>query len=325
MLRIGLSGGIGSGKSTVARACAERGATIVDADAIARGVLAPGGPGLDAVLAAFGEEVAAPDGSLDRAALAARVFADAGELARLEAITHPLIWAEAARQFAAAPADGIVVHDMPLLVEKRMSAEYHLVVIVLTDAETRVRRLVAHRGLTEDDARARIRAQASDADRRAAADVLLTNNGPPAELTDAVARLWAKRIEPYAANLTARRPAAAWGPAAARGPASGPGDLGDAGDAGDRAGQGRRIASRVRRALGVPADGPEPSWGGAPAARPELHIPLPAALRLTPDSRETLAAAGYPVLTVPAAAAGEPDVRLGVCDPAWPVQIVLSG
>jgi len=318
VLRVGLSGGIGSGKSSVARALAARGAVLIDADAIARSVLAPGGPGTAAVLARFGPGVVAADGFVDRAALAARVFADPGELAALEAITHPLIWAEAARQFAAVPPDGIAVHDMPLLVEKRMSADYHLVVVVLTDSETRVRRLVEQRGLAEDDARARIRVQASDEQRRAAADVLLTNDGSPQELTAATAALWESRIEPYAANLAARRPARAPGePAITGAPA-----------AADRDGQGRRIAARVRRALDLP-DAPDvvPVWVPTPAGVDELRIPLRVHLPVGARACEALAAAGFPLRPVGAADVGSTRVaepRLGNCDPGWPVEIVLT-
>ena len=200
MLRIGLTGGIGSGKSSVARLFAERGAVIVDADAIARAVVAPGTRGLAAVAERFGADVLGADG-----ALAGVVFGDAAALAALEGITHPLIWAEAARQFAAVPADGIVVHDMPLLVEKVMSAEYHLVIVVLTDTELRVRRLVEHRGLDESDARRRIAAQVDDDARRAAADVLLDNNGTPDALANQAGAHPPLRRQPH--RRSSRHPA----------------------------------------------------------------------------------------------------------------------
>lgn len=206
MLRVGLTGGIGSGKSTAAGELARLGAVVVDADRIAREVVAPGTPGLAAVVSRFGPALTDPAGVLDRAALAALVFADAAALRDLEAITHPLIWAETARSFAAAPPDAIVVHDMPLLVEKRMTADYHLVLAVITDAEERVRRLVGSRGLPESDARARIAAQAGDEDRAAAADVLLSNDAAPEALVAQVDHLWADRIRPYAANLAAGVP-----------------------------------------------------------------------------------------------------------------------
>jgi dephospho-CoA kinase len=199
MLRVGLTGGIGSGKSTVAAQFARHGATVVDADQIAREVVAPGSPGLAAVASRFGPTVLGADGSLDRAALAAVVFADTAALRDLEAITHPLIFARS-RMVMAAGAAGIVVHDHPLLVEKSMGAEYHLVVVVDAPVETRVARLVG-RGLTAGDARARIAAQASYDERLAAADVWLDNSGAFEGAAEQVERLWANRLAPYEANL----------------------------------------------------------------------------------------------------------------------------
>lgn len=207
MLRIGLTGGIGSGKSTVSRRLAERGAVIVDADLIAREVVEPGEPALEQIRERFGEEVFSSDGSLDRPALGRVVFGDPEALAALEGITHPAIWQRTAQKFAAAEADGatIGVHDMPLLVEKGMAGEYHLVLVVDTDEETRVRRLVEDRGMPEVEARSRIAAQASDEQRRAVADVLLDNNGTPGHLLAAVDRLWDDRLALFAANLDAGR------------------------------------------------------------------------------------------------------------------------
>lgn len=195
MLRIGLTGGIGSGKSTVAALLAERGAVVVDADRIAREVVEPGTPGLAAVVAAFGETVLAPDGSLDRPALAAVAFADDAARERLNAVVHPLVRERAAEIVAALPADAVVVHDVPLLVETGQAGSYDLVLVVETDPGTRVTRLVG-RGLTEEDARARIAAQATDEQRRAVADVVLDNSGTPEELADQVARFWEERVEP---------------------------------------------------------------------------------------------------------------------------------
>jgi dephospho-CoA kinase len=139
---VGLTGGIGAGKSTVARRLAEHGATIVDADALAREVLAPGTEGLAAVTARFGAGVLRPDGSLDRAALARVAFADDDSRRALEAITHPRIADRTAELFAAAAEDAVVVHDVPLLVEKGMAARYQLVVVVDAPVEVRVGRLV---------------------------------------------------------------------------------------------------------------------------------------------------------------------------------------
>ncbi len=204
MLRVGLSGGIGSGKSTVAARLAELGAVVVDADRVAREVVEPGRAALEAVRQRFGDGVVGADGALDRAALGAFVFADPAALRDLEAITHPAIrerTAELVDEAVRADPAAVVVHDMPLLVEKRMSAGYHLVVVVDTAVETRVRRLVGARGLTEADARSRIRAQASDADRYAAADVLLDNNGAPAAARAEVDRLWADRLVPFEENV----------------------------------------------------------------------------------------------------------------------------
>ncbi|MFW3169071.1 dephospho-CoA kinase [Geodermatophilus sp. CPCC 206100] len=197
MLRIGLTGGIGSGKSTVAGLLAARGARVVDADRIAREVVAPGTPGLAAVVEAFGPSVLTADGALDRPALAAVVFADPAARARLDGIVHPLVRARAAEQVAAAPPDAVVVQDVPLLVETGQAASYDLVLVVEADLDTRVRRL-EQRGLTEADARARIAAQATDEQRRAVADVVLDNSGTPEQLAEQVDRFWAERVAPAA-------------------------------------------------------------------------------------------------------------------------------
>jgi dephospho-CoA kinase len=195
VLRIGLTGGIGSGKSTVSRLLVERGAVLVDADRLAREVVEPGTPGLAAVVEAFGDRVLAADGSLDRPALAAIVFADPEARRRLDGIVHPLVRQRAAELVAAAPADAVVVQDVPLLVETGQTASYDLVLVVEADPETRLARLV-QRGLTEADARARIAAQASDEQRRAVADVVLDNSGSLESLAEQVDRFWAERVEP---------------------------------------------------------------------------------------------------------------------------------
>ena len=195
MLRIGLTGGIGSGKSTVSALLAARGAVIVDADRIAREVVEPGTPGLARVVETFGEQVLAADGSLDRAALAAVVFADPEARRQLDGIVHPLVRARASELAAAAPPDAVVVNDVPLLVETGQASSYDLVLVVEADPETRVSRLV-QRGLTAEDARARMEAQASDGQRRAVADVVLDNSGTPEELAEQVDRFWAERVAP---------------------------------------------------------------------------------------------------------------------------------
>jgi dephospho-CoA kinase len=195
VLRIGLTGGIGSGKSTVAALLAERGARVVDADRIAREVVEPGTPGLAAVVAEFGPDVVTADGALDRPALAARVFGDPAARSRLDAVVHPLVRARAAELVAEAPPDAVVVQDVPLLVETGQAGSHDLVLVVETELETRVSRLV-QRGLTADDARARIASQATDEQRRAVADVVLHNDGDRDQLTAQVDRFWAERVQP---------------------------------------------------------------------------------------------------------------------------------
>lgn len=190
MLRVGLTGGIGSGKSEVARRLGGYGAVIVDADLLAREVVAPGTPGLAAVVAAFGPEVLGPDDGLDRARLGSRVFADEAARERLNAIVHPLVRAETERRFAAAPPDAVVVNDVPLLVEAGLAASYDVVVVVAVSPSTQLDRLVRLRGMPEADARARISAQAPLAEKVAVATHVIDNDGPVEELDKAVARLW---------------------------------------------------------------------------------------------------------------------------------------
>jgi dephospho-CoA kinase len=195
VLRIGLTGGIGSGKSTVSRLLAGHGAVVIDADAIAREVVEPGTPGLAAVVADFGGSVVGADGALDRPALASVVFADPEARARLDAIVHPLVRARAVELASAAPPDAVVVNDVPLLAETGQASSYDLVVVVEADVDTRVARLV-QRGLTAGDARARIAVQATDEQRRAIADVVLDNSGTPEQLAEQVERFWAERVAP---------------------------------------------------------------------------------------------------------------------------------
>jgi dephospho-CoA kinase len=193
VLRVGLTGGAGAGKSTVAARLRELGAVVIDADALAREVLEPGTEGLREVVEAFGAQVLRDDGTLDRAALAAVVFADPARRQQLEAITHPKIAARTVELLAGAPSDAVVVHDVPLLVEKAMAPAYDVVVVVDAPVEKRVQRLVG-RGLAEADARARIAAQATTQERRAVADVWLDNDGSSEELIAAVDRLWHDRL-----------------------------------------------------------------------------------------------------------------------------------
>jgi dephospho-CoA kinase len=205
VLRIGLTGGIGAGKSAVSGRLAFHGAVVVDADRLAREVVAPGTDGYAEVIAAFGPAVVSADGGLDRAALAAQVFTDGTARRRLEGIIHPRVRARTAELTRAAPADAVVVNDVPLLVESGLAPTYHLVVVVEAAEDTRVDRLVRGRGMTERAARDRIRAQADDSRRRAAADVLLTNESSLDDLHAAVDRLWTDRLAPFEENLRHRR------------------------------------------------------------------------------------------------------------------------
>lgn len=213
MLKIGLTGGIASGKSVAARRLAELGAVIVDADVLAREAVAAGTPGLRAVVEAFGPDVLLPDGGLDRPELGRRVFADPALRDALNGIVHPLVREQAAARIAAAPAGAVIVQDIPLLVETGQGAAFHLVVVVEADADERIGRMMRNRGMTDGEARARMAAQADDAERRAAADVVLRNDGTVGDLEAKVDELWQERLLPFAANLRARRTAARSGPA----------------------------------------------------------------------------------------------------------------
>lgn len=207
MLSIGLTGGMGAGKSTAARVLAARGAAIVDADAIAREIVAPGQPALTALAEAFGEQILTADGSLDRPALAAAAFSSPEATATLNGIMHPAIGARTDELVAAAEADGaeVCVYDVPLLVENGLSERYHLAILVDLDPETRLDRLVAGRGVDREDAARRIAAQATDAQRYAACDVRLPNTGTPEDLERLVGELWESRISPFAENLAGAR------------------------------------------------------------------------------------------------------------------------
>ncbi|MCI2421815.1 dephospho-CoA kinase [Saccharopolyspora sp. K220] len=204
MLRVGLSGGIGSGKSTVARRLVERGAVLIDSDVLAREVVQPGSPGLAELVERFGSEILDTDGALNRPALAEKVFGDTAARADLNAITHPKIRDLTAERMAQAPADAIVVHDVPLLVEVGYAPNYHLVIIVDAPELDRVRRLV-DRGLAEQDARARIAAQATDEQRREVADVWLDNSGPVDDVLAQVDELWQHRLVPFEENVRLRQ------------------------------------------------------------------------------------------------------------------------
>jgi dephospho-CoA kinase len=195
MLRAGLTGGIGSGKSTVSARLADLGAVVLDADKAARAVVEPGTPGLAAIRADFGPDVLAADGSLDRAKLAGIVFADEAALGRLNAITHPLIheYIRAAEEAAIAAGgdDVVLVHDVALLAEWGRAKEFDLVIVVDVPVETQLERLTGQRGMTEEQARARMAAQATREQRLAVADIVIDNSGSREDLDRRVDEVWA--------------------------------------------------------------------------------------------------------------------------------------
>lgn len=200
MLRVGLTGGIGSGKSEVSRRLSALGAVLVDADAVAREVVEPGTPGLAAVVSEFGERILLPDGSLDREGLGAIVFADEEMRKRLNAIVHPLVGQRMRELVDHVPVDAIVVYDVPLLTENNLAGLYDLVVVVDASAEEQVRRLMTLRGMTEEAARARIAAQATREERRAIADRVIDNTGTLEALAAQVDELWAELTRRAAAT-----------------------------------------------------------------------------------------------------------------------------
>ncbi|MCX5556861.1 dephospho-CoA kinase [Streptomyces sp. NBC_00038] len=195
MLKVGLTGGIGAGKSEVSRLLVEHGAVLIDADRIAREVVAPGTPGLAAVVEAFGEDVLAPDGGLDRPKLGSIVFADPEKLATLNSIVHPLVGARSRDLENAASEDAVVVHDVPLLAENGLAALYDLVIVVDASPRTQLDRLVRLRGMTEEDARARMAAQATRDKRLEIADVVIDNDVPLEDLERRVREVWADLVE----------------------------------------------------------------------------------------------------------------------------------
>ncbi|MFJ4712391.1 dephospho-CoA kinase [Streptomyces sp. NPDC088785] len=190
MLSVGLTGGIGSGKSEVSKLLVERGALLIDADHIAREVVEPGTPGLAAVVAAFGDDVLAADGGLDRPKLGSIVFTDPDRLATLNAIVHPLVGARSAELQDSAGPDAVVVHDVPLLAENGLAPLYDLVVVVDASAGTQLDRLTRLRGMSEEDARARMAVQATREKRLAIADVVIDNDVPLDRLREQVDAVW---------------------------------------------------------------------------------------------------------------------------------------
>ena len=193
-MRVGLTGGVASGKSTVAALLRELGAVVVDSDVLAREVVEPGTPGLAAVVEAFGPEVLTADGALDRPALGAVVFGDEAARRRLEAILHPLIRARAAELEAAAPKGTVVVHDIPLLVETGQADRFDAVLVVDVPVETQVERMVRDRGMSREDALARVAAQADREQRLAAATHVVDNTGTREDLRDRVTEVLEKLV-----------------------------------------------------------------------------------------------------------------------------------
>jgi dephospho-CoA kinase len=194
VLTVGLTGGIGSGKSEVSRRLRELGAVVIDADAVAREVVEPGTPGLAAVVAEFGEGVLRPDGALDREGLGRVVFGDPDKLGRLNAIVHPLVGERIRARMAEVERDhpdSVVVYDVPLLVENDLARAYDVVLVVAASPETQLRRLVEQRGMNEDDARARIAAQAPLSAKLEVADIVIDNDGSLADLDPRVREVWA--------------------------------------------------------------------------------------------------------------------------------------
>lgn len=283
-ITVAVTGGIGAGKSTVAGRLAARGAIVVDSDQLARKVVAPGSAGLAAIATEFGPQLVTPTGTLDRAALAAIVFADQGARRRLEGITHPAVRARFVELRDAAPAGSVVVNDIPLLVDLTTSASFHLVVGVYADEVVRVHRLVG-RGLTEPDALARIAAQIPDQQRRRLCDEWLPNDGAADQLAELTDRLWEQRLVPFRDNITAGRPAGRSGPVVVPPDPSWPVDA-------------ARLRARVAHAVG----GARVDHIGSTAV-PGLPATDVIDLQLTVDSldqadgwRSTLTAAGFPAV-----------------------------
>src|SRR6201999_1616589 len=205
MLRIGLTGGIGAGKSTVSATFAECGGIIVDGDVIAREVVEPGTEGLAQLVEAFGEDILLPDGAMNRPALAAKAFVDDEKRATLNGVVHPLVARRREEILDAVHDDTVVVEDIPLLVETGMAPMFPLVVVVTAPIEIRVDRLIK-RGMDEADAWARSKAQASEEQRRPIADVLLDNSGSQGELVEKARDRWYNRVLPLAHNIRTRQP-----------------------------------------------------------------------------------------------------------------------
>ena len=285
MITVAVTGGIGSGKSTVSAALRDRGAVVVDSDQLAREVVAPGTPGLAAIAERFGIEMIDADGSLDRAALAAVVFTDPAARTALEGITHPLVRAGFVAVRESARDDAVVVNDIPLLTTLPAAAGFHLVVGVQADPELRIERLMS-RGLAEVDARARMAAQLSDAERAPLCDVVLTNHGDRTAIVAAVNALWEDRLRPFEENTRLGRRAPRPGGAELVGPHE------------HWAADGRRLAARVS----VAAGGARVDHIGSTAipsmpAKDVIDLQLAVSdLSVADELAERLRAAGFPLI-----------------------------
>ncbi len=318
MLTIGLTGGIGSGKSTVARRLAGHGAMLIDADRVAREVVAPNTPGLHEVVDIFGADVLDQTAALDRARLAGIVFADDDARRRLNAVVHPLVRQRTAELIAAAPAGAVVVNDVPLLVENGLAPAYHLVVVVEAPAEQRVDRLTRDRAMSAADARARVAAQATDSERRQVADVVLANIGGLDRLQDRVDELWWHRIAPYADNLRHRRTAGS--PTAVLAPYD---------DAWPR--QYQRLADRICHVLGhVPVDHIGSTAVPGLAAKDVIDLQLTVySMQQADELRPALEAAGFPAVPAMSDRAKPPELGRwakrvhGAADPGRPANLHL--
>ncbi len=192
--RVGLTGGVASGKSTVSAILEELGAVVIDADKLAREVVAPGTEGLDQVVEAFGPDILTADGELDRPALGAIVFADEDARRRLEAIVHPLVRRRGRELEAAAPAGALVVHDIPLLAETGQAEKFDAVIVVDAPVETQVERMLSQRGWTREDAESRVAAQATREQRRAVATYVIDNTGTLEDLRNRVTEVFEELV-----------------------------------------------------------------------------------------------------------------------------------
>lgn len=285
MLRVGLTGGIGAGKSAVAQQLARNGAMIIDADRLARDVVAPGTSGLAEITEVFGEGVLTGEGVLDRAALSAVVFGDEEARRRLEKIIHPRVRARTAELTAAAAPEAIVVNDVPLLVETGLSPSYDLVLVVETQRDLRIRRLEETRGMSAEEAASRMAAQATDAERRAAADVLLANDGTVDELHSRVDELFRVRLRPFEEHLRHRRSVATGNKLRIVGPNP------------DWPVQAARLIARIRRAVGADAEVAHIGSTAVPGLPAKDVIDLMLAVRTLEEAdqlADRLGAAGLP-------------------------------